>query len=113
MSIRVRHIDGVWTALCAARSMPQEGDVYLDDGQHHALALKFGQDFNSEGLWPLVEEAADNERRALAEANNPNRAWWESVYGDANAVCGDRQESVSGRAGGTQGDPQHRSATEG
>lgn len=50
MSIRIRKIEGKLVALCAAKSEPKEGDIYLDDNAHHALYKKFYKDFESEGL---------------------------------------------------------------
>ena len=51
MAIRIRYVGGgKVVALCAARSKAQEGDIYLDDGIHHALSTKFMLDFESEGL---------------------------------------------------------------
>jgi hypothetical protein len=80
MSIRIRTVDGVRVALCAARSMPKPGDVYLDDADHYALADKFAEDFGGEGyntrsLCP--DQAAV---RAAEESNNPNRDWWDKEY---------------------------------
>lgn len=80
MSIRIRVVDGVMVALCAARSVEKPGDVYLDDAHHHALAEKFREDFTSEGARGLKPGKADAEIRAREESNNPNREWWDSVY---------------------------------
>ena len=68
-------------ALCAARSIEKDGDIYLDDTAHHALADKFMEDFQSEGYdtKPFDDEAV--ELRAREESNNPARTWWDSVYG--------------------------------
>ena len=44
MSIRLRKVEGVMVALCAARTTPHFGDMYLDDEQHYALAAKFSRD---------------------------------------------------------------------
>lgn len=87
MSIRIRVVDGVTVALCAARSVPKDGDIYLDDAAHEALAGKFATDFASEGrmfpwanprLFPLADpHAALRERE---ESNNPNREWWDKTY---------------------------------
>ena len=45
MAIRVRMMpDGWLVALCAAKSVEQEGDLYLGDGVHYALAQKFWRD---------------------------------------------------------------------
>lgn len=83
MAIRLREIDGVWIAICAARSMPKQGDVYLHDGMHHALSVKFDQDFGNEyRITPWSD--AEKDRLALMEqeeSNNPNREWWDKEYG--------------------------------
>ena len=43
--------DGIkWTALCAAEYSSQNGDVYLDDSQDHALRIKYIEDYKEEGL---------------------------------------------------------------
>lgn len=47
MAIRIRKINGVIVALCAAKTFSQPGDIYLDDRIHHALSTKFALDFNS------------------------------------------------------------------
>ena len=54
MAIRIRRVDGYTIALCAAETKPKEGDLYLDDGVHHALSTKFGLDWQEEGF---VEES--------------------------------------------------------
>lgn len=58
MAIRLRQVDRRWVALCAAKTKPEEGDLYLDDNMHHALTVKFGLDFFSEGL--IKESSADD-----------------------------------------------------
>ena len=50
MAIRIRKVNGKIIALCAAKSKPKEGDIYLDDGMHHALSIKFEHDFRSMGF---------------------------------------------------------------
>lgn len=47
MAIRLRKVNGSLVALCAAETDPKEGDTYLDDGVHYALAAKFAF------TWPL------------------------------------------------------------
>ncbi len=54
MAIRIRRVNGYTIALCAAETKPTEGDLYLDDGIHHALSTKFGLDWKEEGF---VEES--------------------------------------------------------
>jgi hypothetical protein len=81
MSIRIRLVRGQWVALCAARSMPKDGDIYLDDGAHHALAEKFRADFQSEGYPEIHPYDPDQTRlRDQEESNNPNREWWDREY---------------------------------
>lgn len=84
MAIRLRTIDGIKIAICAARSVPHTGDVYLDDADHHALAQKFIEDFMSEGLITETEtgliDPVAAALREQEETNNPARAWWDSVY---------------------------------
>ena len=50
MAIRLRKINGKLVALCAAKSEPQIGDIYLDDNIHHALTQKFERDFKNMGF---------------------------------------------------------------
>lgn len=81
MAIRLRLINNTWIAICAARSMPKEGDVYLDDGQHHAVHAKVERDIHEmfgHNL-PLDDEHA--ELVEIEESNNPNRDWWDETYG--------------------------------
>lgn len=49
MSIRIREIEGETIALCAAKTEPKEGDIYLNDCAHHALMTKFTVDLEYEG----------------------------------------------------------------
>ena len=73
MAIRLRVVDGEMVALCAARTVVQEGDLYLDDGHHYALTCKFAQEW---GKWnddhhdELVESQDDAGQVALLEE------WW-------------------------------------
>jgi len=57
MAIRIRKVNGVTVALCAVETDAKRGDLYLDDGAHHALSTKFGLDFKSMGF--LKESHAD------------------------------------------------------
>lgn len=52
MAIRLRRdASGEWVALCAAETGPLKGDIYLDDGQHYALTLKYIEDWTESGLY--------------------------------------------------------------
>lgn len=81
MAIRLRLIDNQWVALCAARSIEKEGDVYLDDGQHDALSNKFARDYNSMFDTDLVGVYDDTDLVEAEESNNSNRELWEKIYG--------------------------------
>lgn len=80
MAIRLRVVDGTLIAICAARSVEKSGDVYLDDGQHHALGLKFSRDYN-EMYETDLPEGDDHALVDQEESNNPKAEWWEYVYG--------------------------------
>ncbi len=81
MSIRIRVVDGVMVALCAARSVEKPGDLYLGDAEHHALAEKFMEDFQSEGYDTKPFDSHAVTLRSQEESNNPNREWWDQTYG--------------------------------
>ena len=57
MAIRIRVINNITIALCAAKTEHKDGDIYLDDNIHHALSTKFGLDWYSEGL--IEKQLAD------------------------------------------------------
>ncbi len=59
MAIRIRKVNGVTIALCAAETNKKFGDLYLDDSIHHALSTKFGLDWHEEGF--LDESLADED----------------------------------------------------
>jgi hypothetical protein len=46
MAIRLRIVDGTQVALCAAKTLPQEGDIYLDDAWHYAISQKYWRDYD-------------------------------------------------------------------
>lgn len=77
MAIRIRSVDGKLVALCAARSHAKEGDLYLDDGEHGALAAKFWDDYKDYGPMPI-----DAEANALRVQEEDNVEAWNKVYGE-------------------------------
>lgn len=91
MSIRLRNVPGIGlVAICAARSIPKPGDIYLDDNAHQALSIKFVLDYASMGF--LSERAAglhadSPTARTMEreESNNTNRDWWDQEYGSSQA----------------------------
>jgi hypothetical protein len=93
MSIRLRlTLDAGWVALCAARSVPMPGDVYLDDGHHWALAQKLWREYPACGIAtdPAIDAATERE-----ESDNANRADWERRFGEAAPSRGPDPESGS------------------
>lgn len=94
MSIRLRHTDGTLVALCAARSVEKPGDVYLDDGEHYALMLKFARDFNWSFEIDLLP--TDPESEAIVdreESNNTNRDDWDELHAaEVEAIEQSRRE---------------------
>ncbi len=65
MAIRIRNIDGFVVALCAARTLAEPDDLYLDDNVHHALTTKFSLDFLKEGF--LSVDLADERLKERTE----------------------------------------------
>lgn len=82
MSIRIRVVDGVMVALCAARSIEKPGDVYLDDAHHHALGEKFREDMQSEGYNTAPHDMVAKALREREESNNPERDSWDKFFHD-------------------------------
>lgn len=63
MAIRIRRVNGITVALCAAKTSSVIGDIYLSDSIHHALSTKFGVDWVNEGH--LKEDLADEKIKKL------------------------------------------------
>jgi hypothetical protein len=84
MAIRLRVVDGVLIAICAARSVEKPGDVYLDDGQHTALGDKFARDYNEMFDVGLPTYEADLPLVEREESNNANRDDWDTTFGNPN-----------------------------
>ncbi len=82
MAIRIRVVDGVTVAICAARSIPNPGDIYLDDAAHHALSTKFAADFNHNFDTDLPYEQQLVRIADIEESNNPARDEWDSWIAD-------------------------------
>jgi hypothetical protein len=69
MAIRLRTVEGVRVALCAAETDEALGDVYLDDGDHYALAAKFSRDWRGHPAveYPIEWAAMDTQKKRDAE----------------------------------------------
>lgn len=88
MAIRLRLVKNKWIALCAARSIPKEGDMYLDDNIHEALSNKFARDYNEMFDTNLPGIYDDSDLVDQEESNNPNRDWWNKEYGIDHKTIG-------------------------
>lgn len=76
MSIRIRTVDGVRVALCAAETDAMLGDVYLDDADHYALAAKFAQDWQSRLIdWGYPVEWEVMASQQLRDAREEHNRW--------------------------------------
>lgn len=76
MAIRLRTVNGLRVALCAVESDPLEGDVYLDDGDHYALAAKFCLDWQGQTVnWEYPEEWEVMATQKLRDAEEEHKKW--------------------------------------
>ncbi len=96
MSIRIRRIDGLTIAICAARSIFKPGDIYLDDAAHYALYVKFASDFASEGVseQPSPELAVMEQE----ESDNENRSAWDLLFGSGGGDCPNHIQTSASQA---------------
>lgn len=46
MAIRLRKVNGIHVALCAAKSRPIQGDIYINDSFHYAISQKYWRDYD-------------------------------------------------------------------
>lgn len=83
MAIRLRVVNEKYIALCAARSLPKEGDVYLHDEWHEALTNKFSRDW-SDLVAGLPHDDRNDDLVDQEESNNSNRELWDLMYGENN-----------------------------
>ena len=82
MAIRLRTVNGVRVALCAAETDELPGDIYLDDGEHYALAAKFSQDWEGRlAGWPYPEEWAAMATQKKRDAKEELNKWLEAQHG--------------------------------
>ncbi len=82
MAIRLRTVGDVRVALCAAETDPRVGDIYLDDGDHYALAAKFSRDWAGQVAgWEYPVEWAAMDTQKVRDAEAELNAWLASVVG--------------------------------
>lgn len=75
MAIRLRKSGGLTIALCAAETNGIEGDHYIDDDGHYALAAKFAQDKAGQPDAQYPEEWAEMEKHKLRDAKEELDKW--------------------------------------
>lgn len=75
MAIRLRSVGGLRVALCAVEADPMPGDVYLDDGDHYALAAKFSRDWRGHPSVEYPEEWAAMDTQKVRDAETELLAW--------------------------------------
>lgn len=83
MAIRMRTVNGIRVALCAVETDAQPGDVYLDDGEHYALAAKFASDWQGELInwtYPMEWTAMDSQK--LRDAREELNQWLATFCAD-------------------------------
>lgn len=76
MAIRLRTVNGTRVALCAVETDEMPGDVYLDDGDHYALAAKFSRDWAGRVAgWEYPEQWAAMDTQKLRDAETELLKW--------------------------------------
>jgi hypothetical protein len=76
MAIRLRTVGNVRVALCAAETDELQGDVYLDDADHYALAAKFCQDWQGQTVdWRYPQEWHLMATQKLRDARDELDSW--------------------------------------
>jgi hypothetical protein len=76
VAIRIRTVDGVRVALCAAETDAQPGDLYLDDGDHYALSAKYAADYQGRTIdWGYPEQWAAMATQKKRDAEEALAAW--------------------------------------
>jgi len=66
MAIRLREVNGVMVALCAAKTTSEPGDIYLDDRLHYAISQKYWRDYEE------IKIVDENDMRIARMVENGN-----------------------------------------
>lgn len=86
MAIRLRTVNGVRVALCAAETDEMLGDLYLDDGDHYAIAAKYAQDRQGETITTVYpEEWAAMATQKLRDAREELLKWQAEIARESKA----------------------------
>lgn len=87
MAIRLRTVSGLRVALCAAETDAMPGDVYIDDGDHYALAAKFCLDRQGQTIGTqYLEEWTAMDTQKLRDAKEELEKWLAALDGTASKV---------------------------
>ena len=87
MAIRIRAVEGVVVALCAAETDDQDGDIYLDDNQHMGLAAKFAHDWQGQCVdWGYPIEWALMKTQKLRDAKEELTRWLDEKRGEEDGM---------------------------
>ena len=79
MAIRIRKVEGVLVALCAAETDPKPSDLYLEDSTHYALAAKFARDWQGQLVdWKYEDHNRLAETQKLRDAEEELYKWLDS-----------------------------------
>lgn len=62
MAIRIRKVDGMMIALCAAETDVEPDDIYLNDSIHYALTTKFSEDYNLRISDPVIVKCMNSQK---------------------------------------------------
>lgn len=96
MAIRIRRVDGVLVALCAAKTEPMKGDQYIDDEVDHAIRIKLDLDLEAEAVLPEYNETrlgvhSDAEARRIIRTIEGVVVQRAPVKGDRTCLACDRR----------------------
>lgn len=81
MAIRLRTVNGVRVALCAAETDPLPDDLYLDDLEHESLAAKFAADWQGRTInWRDEVKDAAAATQKLRDAREELEKWLSEQY---------------------------------
>jgi hypothetical protein len=76
VAIRLRTVNGIRVALCAVEADAKPGDIYLDDGDHYALAAKFRRDwYGQTNDFPYPDEWAAMDTQKVRDAKEELLKW--------------------------------------
>lgn len=67
MGIRIRKVDGMMVAVCAAETDAEPDDIYWDDSVHMGLVTKFSEDYDLGISEPELVARMETQKRRDAQ----------------------------------------------